>query len=179
MKSFKEEMRQHLEVRGKGFTLIEVIVVLVIIAILIAIAVPNVLGYINKAKETEAQARVRNLYLACSAELALVLKDEEIVPGFGSSMMASTLNGTYKDEIAELAQIDPDSFSIDGNDTNNQKVAEVEPGKTGQVYMSNGVVAYAVYVYNDKWYLYNGYNGNITVTPDPPLLDFNPDNMIG
>ena len=34
----------------KGFTLIEIIVVLVIMGILIAIAVPSVLGYVNKAK---------------------------------------------------------------------------------------------------------------------------------
>lgn len=35
----------------KGFTLIEVIVVLVIIAILMSIAIPSILGYIEKTKK--------------------------------------------------------------------------------------------------------------------------------
>ena len=34
----------------KGFTLVEIIVVLVILAILVAIAVPSVLGYVEQAK---------------------------------------------------------------------------------------------------------------------------------
>lgn len=50
----------------KGFTLIEIIVVLVIMGILIAIAVPSVLGYVNKAKEQR--------YLSDAEHIILVLK---------------------------------------------------------------------------------------------------------
>lgn len=47
----------------KGFTLIEIIVVLVIMGILIAIAVPSVLGYVNKAKEQRYLSDARAYYI--------------------------------------------------------------------------------------------------------------------
>lgn len=43
----------------KGFTLVEVIVVLVILAILIAIAVPSVMKYIDDAKDAQIMAQAK------------------------------------------------------------------------------------------------------------------------
>lgn len=43
----------------KGFTLVEIIVVLVILAILAAIAVPSVLGYVEEAKKEKYIAEAR------------------------------------------------------------------------------------------------------------------------
>lgn len=48
----------------KGFTLVEVIVVLVILAILAAILVPSLTGYINKANERAVIAETRSVVLA-------------------------------------------------------------------------------------------------------------------
>lgn len=53
----------------KGFTLVEVVVVLVIIAILIAIAVPSVMKYIDDANEAKYLAEARAVYIATEAEL--------------------------------------------------------------------------------------------------------------
>ncbi|MEG2543509.1 MAG: prepilin-type N-terminal cleavage/methylation domain-containing protein [Longicatena sp.] len=47
----------------KGFTLVEIIVVLVVMGILLAIAVPSVMGYVTKAKEQRYIAEARNGYL--------------------------------------------------------------------------------------------------------------------
>lgn len=53
----------------KGFTLIEVIVVLVILTILIAIAVPSVMKYIDDANEAKYLAEARAVYVTAEAEI--------------------------------------------------------------------------------------------------------------
>lgn len=49
----------------KGFTLVEIIVVLVILAILAAAAIPTMLGFVNDAKGKAEIANARAAYLAC------------------------------------------------------------------------------------------------------------------
>jgi prepilin-type N-terminal cleavage/methylation domain-containing protein len=54
---------------NKGFTLIEVIVVLVIIAILAAIAIPSLTGYIDKANDRAYETEARNVKMALQTML--------------------------------------------------------------------------------------------------------------
>lgn len=50
--------------KKKGFTLVELIVVLVILAILAALLIPALTGYINKAKEKSITAETRQVVMA-------------------------------------------------------------------------------------------------------------------
>ena len=61
----------------KGFTLIELVVVIVILGILAAIGIPNFLSTINKAKESVAIANVRQLEHALMTQLHLASADQQ------------------------------------------------------------------------------------------------------
>jgi prepilin-type N-terminal cleavage/methylation domain-containing protein len=56
--------------RPTGFTLIELLVVIAIIAILAGIVLPNVAGYISRARATRAMAELNGIDIAVTAMLA-------------------------------------------------------------------------------------------------------------
>jgi prepilin-type N-terminal cleavage/methylation domain-containing protein len=55
---------------AKGFTLVEVLVVVVILAILAAIAVPIYLSYVEGARASEAQEAIGNIWAAAKIHQA-------------------------------------------------------------------------------------------------------------
>ncbi len=61
-------MIKHRKINNKGFTLVELIVVLVILAILAAILVPALLGYIDRSKNSQLLINGKNALNAAQAE---------------------------------------------------------------------------------------------------------------
>ncbi|MEG0918734.1 MAG: prepilin-type N-terminal cleavage/methylation domain-containing protein [Anaerovoracaceae bacterium] len=89
----------------KGFTLVEVIVVLVILAILAAILIPSMIGYINKAEEKAIVAEGRSVLLA-----AQTIASEEYV----KNKTAATVNNAKVLELAELTGKTLTDPTVDG-----------------------------------------------------------------
>lgn len=52
----------------RGFTLVEIIVVLLVLAIMAAIAIPSMIGYVEKAKESQLVAEARVVYVDAQTE---------------------------------------------------------------------------------------------------------------
>lgn len=86
---------------NKGFTLIEIIVVLIIIAILAAIAVPAMMKYINDAKEKQRLAEMRSYQIAAQAVVADYVAFDKIREGYdiyfvdGTGWGATIKNGIH------------------------------------------------------------------------------------
>jgi prepilin-type N-terminal cleavage/methylation domain-containing protein len=71
--------------KGKGFTLVEVLVVIVIIAILAAIAIPALTNYMDKAKNKVLLANTSDLARYIQAEILYENFDDEHIFTFKGS----------------------------------------------------------------------------------------------
>lgn len=81
---------------NKGFTLVELIVVLVILAILAAILVPALLGYIDRAKNQKYIIQARELMNASRASIAEAYAIDKA--SFERSVRKGPLTGNKTDE---------------------------------------------------------------------------------
>ena len=81
--------------KRRGFTLVELIVVLVILAILAALLIPALTGYIDKAKKNQVIAETRMLTQAAQTELSsLYATDEFAAQNAYSSFTVASKDGS-------------------------------------------------------------------------------------
>lgn len=81
----------------KGFTLVELIVVLVILAILAALLIPALTGYIDKAKQKQIVAETRQSVMA-----AQTLADEEYAKGTTDPDIVTALTDIKVKTLADV-----------------------------------------------------------------------------
>lgn len=82
----------------RGFTLVELIVVLVILAILAALLIPALTGYIDKARKSQVVAETRMLTQAVQTEMSTVyaLNDEfQRQKTIGKNLTIASKDGDY------------------------------------------------------------------------------------
>lgn len=93
----------------KGFTLVEIIVVLLIIGILLAITIPSIMGYVGKARDAQFVADTRTVYLEAEKDvyefLAGDYKANVEIPNYGN------LKRIDSDDIQRLKKTLTDKFN--------------------------------------------------------------------
>lgn len=92
----------------KGFTLVELIVVLVILAILAALLVPALTGYIDKANDEKVTATTRQVVMAAQTEVSTAYGADGKLEGSKADLKldsATKTDGVVPGEIAVLAEV--------------------------------------------------------------------------
>ena len=87
----------------KGFTLIELIVVIAILAILAAILVPSMVGYLNNAKTSTANANARTVYSAASSAAAACIASGQSIATITNKSVSALSTGTaFEQQVATM-----------------------------------------------------------------------------
>ena len=129
----------------KGFTLVEVIVVLVILAIMAAVLIPSLIGYIDKSRENSIISETRSLVTAVQSLASEKYGENNdahtVVYTLGASDAATVIAYSEVEALCELKNLDTNV-----TDTN------IEGGKVKEITYKSG----------DKQRVYN--EGKYTVS---------------
>ena len=154
--------------KKKGFTLVELIVVLVILAILAALLIPALIGYIDRANDEKLQATTRQLVVAAQTVVAETYAQSEEFKegGVTTSILGGTVTFGQPDdkvkisEICELAEIAQDITEVEGFYKGKLKNGILWVNVT---YDNKGTVTEVQVATASKTCTYNGTTGDYTV----------------
>lgn len=144
--------------KNKGFTLVEIIVILVILAILAAVLIPSLTTYIDKAREKSVTANARGAYIAAQAYTSEIYG---LNPEFEADMV-STTSKSYDEKNLDtdlmliLAQlISVKSTAADGKIETGDVDGIIDPGITVLTVDSDGNITNFSYTQtlNNKTYV--------------------------
>lgn len=103
----------------KGFTLIEIVIVLVIIAILSAALIPSMMGWIDDSKQKSFLTEARSAMVAAQAEIGNIYAAGDTVPA--TSFEADSATSKHWENIAKKTNATYTSVNLSWKlDANNQ-----------------------------------------------------------
>src|SRR5690554_7182338 len=95
----------------KGFTLIELIVVILILAVLAAILVPSIINYVGRAEDSRDQANARQLY----SEISITRVENDALTPSAVEMPSGCLITTAGDVTVDDGDPIPENFKVSCN----------------------------------------------------------------
>ena len=129
-----QRIRDRLFREDKGFTLIELMVVVLIIAILIAIAIPTFLGARKRAQDRAAQSSLRNTVTAAKT---LFTDKEDYSTATQGALTSTEPSITFNN--ATTTSTDPTTVSVDGGTSPSQKFIGAAYSKAGNCWFVRDV----------------------------------------
>lgn len=134
----------------KGFTLVEVIVVLVILAILAAILIPSMVGWIDEANSKQANLEIRQVALAAKTAYTEVyakynLKTTDQVLYLKSKPSTAPANKEFIATVKNLLTSDTVFANI------------------SKITVADSKTLYVVYIKDNVKYMYSEANGTVTI----------------
>lgn len=126
--------------KGKGFTLIELMIVVAIIGILAAVAIPAFMKYIRRSKTSEAGLNIRKLYDSSMTYYADDHADRAGNPI--DRQFPAAIDSTPNDQACrnnESVKIQPNAALWSGNSWEALNFAVPDPSYFQYVYESDGV----------------------------------------
>lgn len=135
--------------KKRGFTLVELIVVLVILAILAALLIPALTGYIDKAKKDQVIAETRMLHEAVQTEMSEL---------YGSANWKLNSATTLANNTGKVIGNNPNGYDLKANYDKIAKLSEVpclQEGGSGHflVFINSKAQIHAIIYHSDRGYL--------------------------